>query len=364
MPTPLQPLEIVAEGYATGLVGTIGVTIYAFDGSVEAARSTSGITELGTTGIYRKTITTPGTPGTYFIVWDAGGVQAEETLVIDAAPVVPAPPPVGSGVATGPCTPWIVGSDVVPCSTADAAALEPFALEASQLLYTLSGRQFPGGCSATARPCVDECGCFSALYPGGEWRWGGAVWEWAGSIPLGLVFPSARACGCGRTSRVKLAGYPVRAVSVVKIDGALVDASLYRLDDHRHLTRLADPDGSEAAWPACQRLDLADTEPGTFSVAYTWGADPPEAGRQAAMTLACELWKARHEPGKCRLSDNIVRVVRQGVAMERGALPGFANGRTGLRDVDAFLGTYNPQNRQRRSAVWSPDTQPFARRLG
>jgi hypothetical protein len=159
---------------------------------------------------------------------------------------------------------------------------------------------------------------------------------------------------------VLLSGYPVQIITEVKIDGDVVAPSSYRLDEGRFLTRL---DGDH--WPSCQDLSLADTEEGTFSVSYGYGASPPEIGIKAAAQLACELYKACSGEA-CALPARVTRAVRQGVTYEMNAFrfdPIAKAWKTGLPLVDAFLNAYNPVGLLRRPTIWAPGRR-YARPVG
>jgi hypothetical protein len=116
-------------------------------------------------------------------------------------------------------------------------------------------------------------------------------------------------CGCPPTSTINL-WYPVRTIIEVKIDGVVIDPSTYTVIRERKLARL------DGAWPACQNVNLADSEDGTFSVVYTWGRYPPEAGKLAAAQLA---WLLKVQRRGLRSAQGHPRVTRQGIAIE-GAL--------------------------------------------
>lgn len=168
-------------------------------------------------------------------------------------------------------------------------------------------------------------------------------------------------CGCGSLSSISLAPAPIDAVSEVKVDGQVLDAGAYRVDNHRWLVR-TDGEG----WPCCQRLDRADTEPETFSVAYTYGRTPPPMGVRAAAVLACELAMACHDEtvGKCKLPKSVQSITRQGVTMVLAPSDFLdRNGKVGIYEVDLFVRTYNPARLQRRASVMSPDIGPTARRV-
>lgn len=274
------------------------------------------------------------------------------------------------GPVLGPCTAWITADDVAACCASagvgsDLSQLDVWAVTASMLMYEASARQFKGLCPpVTVRPCRNTCGCFgSSPSAGGAWYWtsswlGGGGWGWRNEC--------GDRCGCGTTDFVRLAGYPVRAVDEVKIDGVALDPSEYRLQKWRKLYRTTDPGPppQPRLWPVCQDLGLPDTAPGTWSVTYRAGVDPPELGRQAAAQLACQLFLACSNPDKCKLPNRVTKVVRQGVTYDR--IVPLANlllaGQTGLALVDSFIAGYNRYGSQRRPAVYSPDVQLYPAR--
>lgn len=264
----------------------------------------------------------------------------------------------------GPCVAWVTGAEVAACcSDADAAALAPFAVSASQILYELSGLRFNGGCDRTERPCAIGCGCWmngpiittpygasSIPLTWGWWtgRWG---WGWGGCD---------EPCGCGYLSEILL-NYPVGEVTEVKVDGIVVAPASYRVDDYRWLVRT---DGTP--WPACQNLALPSSQVGTFEVTYTFGVAPPAAGKQAAIQLACQLY-SNCANLTCKIPDGAVRVTRQGVEYDRRMLKQWNQGgfwSSGLTAVDVFLNAYNPGRLTRPAGVWSPDRPRRGRRVG
>jgi hypothetical protein len=282
------------------------------------------------------------------------------------------------GPILGPCTSWIAGADVAACCTAVTGPTDAIAgvvaLEASMLLYEVSGRRFSGLCSRTVRPCRDACSCFggsraaglSPYYWGGFGQGGYGVGAWGNE--------GGDRCGCGSLSKVRLAGYPVRVINSVKIDGVALPATdskgnlNYRLDGWRDLVRMSDPGPpvNDRQWPACQNLALDDSKPGTFSITYQHGSDPPQLGRDAATQLACQLYKSCHGQA-CDIPVAATRVQRQGITVDRGLLVSWLDPKrpTGLLLVDAFLaGYWNSGPGRRQPAVFSPDVQPYARRVG
>jgi hypothetical protein len=80
---PSTDFEAVAQ-FQTGLTGTIGVRVTDNEGATTIARVTAGIAEYPAgSGIYAVTLTSPGTPGQYSLVWDDGADNwATDELVV------------------------------------------------------------------------------------------------------------------------------------------------------------------------------------------------------------------------------------------------------------------------------------------
>lgn len=320
----------------------------------------------------------PPPPGTYtYRVVGTGAVQAEsgdKTFLVTDSSIDPVPETVPE---LGPCQPWITGDDVAACGAdlgvgSDFWLLDNVAQQGSALAWELSGRKYPGLCVRTVRPCSSACewgsiaagtriSWMSSFWNGG---WGG--WGWYDD------YGSLR-CGCSGLSTVKLSGYPVREILSVTIDGvvlAAVDADgnpNYRLDNRRDLVRMDTP-GTPVVknyWPSCQNLALASTEAGTFEVSYRWGMEPPPLGKAAAAALARELYLAC-TGSKCSLPTRVTKVVRQGVTLEKIVSTAnlFRTGSTGIQLLDAFLAFANPTKMRRRPAVFSPDVQKYAKKVG
>lgn len=307
-----------------------------------------------------------------------GAVVAADNGTFTVLPDGSLPPVYATVAEYGPCSGWISGDDVAAFDSTLGVGSSTYLLDdaasmASQLMYTLTARQFPGVCQRKVRPCRNTCSCFGSdpalggltpwFWPStlSAYWWGG--WSW--------INECGDSCGCGSESYIKLAGYPVRRILEVLVDGnPLVEGVDYRLDGRRNVIRLADTTTTpptDRFWPACQNLSLPDTFPGTFSVTYEWGAMPPELGKQAAAQLAVELWRASpSNQGDCRLPTKVTKIVRQGITMERivPLAELLTTGATGLPLVDAFIAMVNPQGAKRRSAVFSPDVQQFARQVG
>lgn len=378
-----QSFEASAETGVTGLVGTIEVAVVDNDGATVIGPASLNITENmvgGTpTGNYTwNALAAPAAEGQYQILWSTDGtfdpvtVISEDLLVLIAGAAPTAPPLVpaemGAGPSTGPCTGWVSSEDVADCCSAevgsDFAQFDDSVTAASELLYALSAHQFPGICQRTVRPCDRSRSCGVQLLSRGHlvyWDGYGSCWCEDGS-PV---------CSCSHLSRVLLPNYPVREIVEVLIDGVVIDPSGYRLDGWQYLTRMRDAQGDVQTWPSCQALDLPSDEPGTFEVTYTSGMNPPVAGVLAAKELACQAFLACSPTlaGECVLPAGATRITRQGLTIDLSAFRGWGfdrklGWRTGLRLVDAFLNSFNPNGLRRRPLIWSPDGEPYAEEVG
>lgn len=251
------------------------------------------------------------------------------------------------------CSDWITQEDVELCYAipegTDADVIASALTVASELLYALSGRQYPGTCSEIVRPCGNEgdpLGFTPWLwsYPWVPIRTGG---QWVNTGPCGCHM---RSCGCGPYPSVNLGRPDVQTVTEVKIDGAVLASSAYRLDSNQYLTRV---DGD--SWPCCQDLSEPTTEAGTWSVSITYGFAVPEALKRAAAVFASELIKDCIGED-CRLPRRTTTVTRQGLTFDMLDPQQFlTEGRTGLYEVDLVVAAFNPHGLTRRAMAWSPE---------
>lgn len=249
------------------------------------------------------------------------------------------------------CSLWCGASDVTkcgPCSTGvfDADLMDEAITVASDLLYLLTGKQYPGICTETdLRPtCVA-----TPLVDPRHWLAGDA--------------------GARRdvTDAMRLYGLPVALIPVfrivevleVKVDGIVLDPSAYMILDDRWLARM-DGDG----WPVGQDFGKPSTAQGTFSVSVSAGAMPPPAGKRAAAAYACQFLKACAGDSSCSLPLKTQSISRQGLSAKVLDIDDYLeNGKTGVPEADRFIGAVNPNGLTERAVVLSPDTSWPAHRF-
>lgn len=240
------------------------------------------------------------------------------------------------GADLTPIEPWVTPDQLGGCTSDDQVDLSSVCKVATEMLFIMSGRRY-GVRTVTERPYSGQRTCGWNMYPEAEWLWRYDRNE--------LEEPDW----------VKLSS-PVRNVTGVILDGHLLDSSEYVLFDDQRLVRSADPvTGMRLCWPLFQRLDLDLSENGTFGIHYQWGADVPEGGLVSAKRLGCELAKYMANEKGCALTDLVTTVNRQGVTRSIDISKFIAERRTGIRLVDMWLNTVNPNGNRRRPSIVSPD---------
>lgn len=336
------------NGPAVDLDATPTITITRLSDSVIVLGPQSAGVQHPATGRYTYSYAIPESAqlGDYVFEWDGlfedDPVSASETVSIIAA----------ASMGTAPCDTWPVQWQ---CElTGAGVAVSGIAVQAAtELLWSLSGQRF-GLCTVTVRPCRRGCS---------EWPWGSGLWP---SIVAGSMYPMpmklgsqwlnltcgycTTGCSCAEISEVVLPA-PVYDIVEVKVDGVVLDASAYRLDEHRLLVRT---DGE--TWPLCNDLRYSDNVVGTWSVTARYGEDVPALGKMAMGELACEFVKALAGEDDCALPQPIQSLTRQGISLTfADANELLENGRTGLRLTDMFIATFNPAGLRRRSQFYDID---------
>lgn len=279
-------------------------------------------------------------------------------------PVLDIPPSGPSPLNPSVCDPWIISNDLC-CNTEGVTGetIDRMIMAATEVYWGLSGRQF-GVCTVPPlRPCRRDCWDGHGI----EWvggnpfvtGWGYPGWQSRGPLWLGLMCGSCVGdCSCTTVEEALLPS-PVAEVVEVKIDGAVLESTKYRVDNWRLLVRT---DG--LTWPRCQSMGLADTAVGTWSVTVKVGKAVPILGELAVGELACELIKGCSEPNECAVPAHLLARTRAGVAESFVDLADLIKYKlTGFPAGDYFLRTFNPSGLSSRSSVHSPDYTP-ARRAG
>lgn len=265
--------------------------------------------------------------------------------------------------------PWCVEDDIPPKRVQGIrdVDLARSIAGATNLLYTLSGRQFRTGRSVV-RPCAPSSsyGTQSYLYPYSSMSGYGAAWGFAAGW-------SWTAVGMGwwqngqDLSELVLQG-PVRRINQVIVDGEDLGGwnpggpgnPNFTLYDGRRLVRNAVQGGNGAAsnaWPWNQQLQLDLTNPGTFAVDYEWGRPPPPDGVIAAIELSVAVAQALSGDDDTKLPSRVLSVVTQGISIAVGdPLTYIREDLTGLPLCDLFLNAQNPAKLRRRSVFLAPNT--------
>lgn len=227
-------------------------------------------------------------------------------------------------------SPWATVEDLP--ETCDARAVKPGTIEdalqfASDVLYHLTGRRWPGVRTDTFRPC---CGC------------------------------SRMRCSCTPPASVELPLTPAIAITSVKVDGLVVPTNEYVLHEKRWLVAVRKADGTRRTWPTTQDLTRPSTEQDTFEIAYTWGGLPPSSGVKAAAILGWEFalaWTPNSQG--CRLPRRVTSVTRQGVSVAViDPLTLFNDGLTGVPEVDLWTKSLSRGDARQTATVLVPGQFP------
>lgn len=248
----------------------------------------------------------------------------------------------------GSSEPWVSPGDISGCPADGADVdLDSVCAATTQILRLLSGRRY-GVRRGTVRP----------------------VRVLRSGFPVG-VGPSPGPAGWPADALGILGGFlnlderglfldgPSTVISV-KVDGAALSATPgvdWQLYDRRLLVRMGG-----LVWPFDQRLDLADSEAGTWSVTYESGEPVPPAAQLAAAQLGCQLAKSLSGAKDCALPPGWTSVSRQGLTITKGTINELLDkGRTGLQLVDLWLTAVNPNQLRRRARIAGPESYSEAR---
>ena len=241
---------------------------------------------------------------------------------------------------------WVTPSEL-PVAYQDSVYAGDACQMASNILWAMSGRKYQGTTTVTER-------YFTAIdafrYQGSSAKQffphmiGGSVFN----LPAEDWNDSAyQSDGTSSLSRIRLRGKPVHEVHLVRsgYDGSIIPEDAYYLAEHSTLIA-----NKGTPWT-----------PGNLEITYSYGQQPPTAGRQAARVFAIELIKS-WEGDVCALPDRVTSVSRQGVSYTILDNQDFLeNFRTGIYLIDLFLKTSNPAKALAPAKIFSPDI-PRARR--
>lgn len=235
-----------------------------------------------------------------------------------------------------------LGNDAPAADDVDGQArLDDAIISASECLYALSGRKFPGIKQSVVRPVarLEQSPEFATNLPWPMNSWGFCC----GGIHATCYAP--RFIGLGRS--------PIVSIEEITIGGDVVDPINYRVDDQKWLMKTDCCSG----WPTCGDC-------GDFIVSFTFGQNPPQMGKDAALVMSAEIYRAM-TPGvsQCKLPARLTSITRQGVSFAViDPMDFLNNGLTGVYQIDMFINAFNPARQIRKPLVWSPDMVNTAKR--
>lgn len=174
---------------------------------------------------------------------------------------------------TVPCEPWTTPDDVRECCPGldPAYDLTDAITFATEILFRLSGRQYPGVCDRIVYPCKgDNCGCdgvnWFALLNSSDWIWGvvpspGHPPAWPIPTGDGTGFVNCKIQGgCQEKCRLDCLDLPgtINDIIEVVIDGEVIPAANYRIKAYRELCwvgQFLDQNGDiRSSWPCSNNL--------------------------------------------------------------------------------------------------------------
>lgn len=219
---------------------------------------------------------------------------------------------------------WLSPSDTFqPAGEFTISAVE----HASNLLYILSGRKYPGVQTVTEAYTSRDGGSGTvSLTP---------------TIFNGEIFNVAQ--GASAPRELHLRNTPVRSVSSVYEDGVLLPTTEYTLRNGRYLVK-----AGGRPWVIDPLREI--------TVTYQFGTNPPASGKRAAIRLANELILLDMNDDRCALPQHIQSVSRQGVSYTLVPPQDYLEkGRIGIPEVDAFLAAVNAEGARKKAKVFSVD---------
>lgn len=330
-----EPVDPTASG---GTVDKLQLFLEpARTGTPYAEYTSSAKTEVDDVPVFTFTVPS-NVAGRYYprILWTPQTAAAQQTVDPPDPVHFPSDPVPRRILATTSqvSVPWCSASDIASSTRVtgiDQAILDDACFAASDILFALAGHTYPGLAEITVRPAVEYAGGSSWGTTGtGPDAAGGGVVNTAGWNPvLAGGLPGVGSFDGRGLTHIPLGVEPVQYVTQVLIGGALVDPTLYRVDERRWLVRV---DGQ--AWPWVR----PDAPLGAFDVTLVYGQPPPRAGVRAAMELAIELAQVYAGNMTCLLAGRVQTINRQGVELTLAdPLTLAEHGLIGLPVIDDFL---------------------------
>lgn len=254
-----------------------------------------------------------------------------------------------------------LGADApAPDDTVGQAQLASQTQAATELLYGLSGRQYPGTLSAEVRPTAKPEQVHDSMWVRNlSYTYGSNYSGWNS----GLLWGGCVGCnyrGCSGPYMIGLGRSPIVSVEEVNISGVVLDPSEYRVDDAKWLIR-QDCSG----WPTCQNMYARLGDSFTFGVNFTFGQAPPISGQNACIVLAAEMYRGATPSlaSSCALPKRVSSITRQGVSIAvLDSMSYLRDGFTGISSIDMFIKAFNPTKQIRKPMVFSPDMVNLGRR--
>jgi hypothetical protein len=132
--------------------------------------------------------------------------------------------------------------------------------------------------------------------------------------------------------------YPLLEVSEIRLDGVVLDASAYRVENSKFIRRI---DGQY--WPYINSFaipQMAGHEQ-EIQVDITVGRDVPIELKMACADLACELKKACNSDESCTLPPHVRSIARRGVDIQIDDITSlFKDGLFGIPTIDMAIRTH------------------------
>lgn len=222
---------------------------------------------------------------------------------------------------------WITAADL---ATPGHALAGTAAESASWILYRLSGEKYGGVRTVSEWYGYDHAACWDSQ------TCANGVWS-ASSAHIHQTVGRSRP-----TPKLQLRRRPAHSIQRITDHSGDLDPSVYQLANNRYVVR---NDGR------CWNFDQG------VEIEYTYGMNPPAAGREAAIALADQLLLGYIGSEECRLPDRVTSVSRQGLSITVLDPQDFLkDGRTGIYEVDLFLSVANPYGARKRARVFIPDS--------